>query len=356
MMAIPVELQPDVLMAGFEQTHGLAGKLAKYFPFMAMPGAGVTVSYDVLEYQNRLMPWVPRGGPAPAKSGATRTSVTLEGITLKAMLPLSAEELKDMRDVGTRARAQRENAVARAVRQLRLDMERTWEFLRAQWLTGGALVDSSNAVPGAADGTVYLRPDAHAIDSPLSVSLGLSATHINATVAASWATAATDIKANLDTARSLIAADTGIDANRVVLNRTTMGYIDHNNDAMASDYAKNELARQGTLRTLWDYEFDVMDDAFPISTDLFNDTAGTQKLIPDGVVIVTTADNNVAGRAMLECEAVDAKAPSGQKGVFFWTDEQGEHPHAPRPGVEWSGAPMIQNTDSLYIFTDVTAT
>lgn len=355
-MAIPTELQPDVMLGVFEKYNTVAGRLAKYFPPLPNPKAGNSVNYEVVDMGRRHAPIVARGDRAPARPAPTRTRVSYEGVTVKGQLPLDPEIQKDMLNPGSMDEVSREKHVSLAIRALRLDFERTWEFLRAQWMTGGALVASDGSVPGGGDGTIYMPFEGVATDSPLSISMGMLATHIDATVAVSWATSTTNVLGDLEAASALLSADGSVVADTVILNSTTMKYLRGNDDVVASNDAKGELFRKGKLEDFWGFHFDIIDDVFPITTDMFNDTAGTQKLIPNNVVIVTSSNNDACGRGMLECEAVDTRAGAGQRGLFSWTDEDGEHPHAISPGSEWTGGPIWENVDGLYVFTDVTAT
>jgi hypothetical protein len=72
--------------------------------------------------------------------------------------------------------------------------------------------------------------------------------------------------------------------------------------------------------------------------------------------ILTSANNDACGRYMLECQPSDMRAEEGARGAYVFQDDDEQHPHAPTYGLEWTGAPQLQNPDSTYVFDDVTST
>jgi len=320
-------------------------------------GAGDKVMYDTLNYANRILLPSPRGSRAAANSGSTRGQVSARGITLKEMLPLTVEELKDMRDVGSMSEPQRQAAVARAITQTLMDFERTWDFYFAQWLTGGALTTSVNACPGVATGTVYLHYGNMAIDSTVAVDLGMDADNIIGNVSASWATSTTDILGDLETQSRVIGRKTGVRARHVIMNATTFQYVLENDAFMGSEYIKAEYARTGGVGDAFGFTWDIIDDTVSDAADLFNGGAGAlQPMIPNNCVILTGKDNTACGRALVECEPDDNQAPAGFKGFYPFTDEEAEHPHNIKPGATETAIPMVKVPNSQVVFKDVTDT
>jgi len=359
-MAIPAELRVETIMAAFEKfASEPQSKLAKYFSPMGAENGGNFVKYDVLEYNRAMLDMVAYDAKAPLTDYPVRTVVSFEAPTYKQRIDILPSLLKGVRDVGSLSNSQ-QATIARAVRQCALNLERRQNWLRAQWLTGGACLSSAGVAPIEPTGIVYLDTRFGKTSTPQAISLGFTASHIDAGATASWATAGTDIKADIDAARVAIMADGGVDARRIILNSKAMGYIYNNTGSgEKSEIYKAMYDKSGEFTNLWGYEFDVIDEVLPFdATSMATDTGATGyiKAIPDEVVIITTADNMAAGRYMIECEPSDVNAPSNARGAFAWQDGDWEHPHVPQFGVEWTGAPAIVNVDSQYIYTKVTDT
>jgi hypothetical protein len=262
-----------------------------------------------------------------------------------------------MRDVGSMTEANRAAVVGRALRQILLDHERTWDFWQAQWLTAGGLTTSANACPGTPNGTVYVHYDSMAMDSAQGVDLGMDAENIPATVAADWSDPDTDIFAILDEYQELIARKTGVMARNVLLNSTTFGYIRSSNKVLGSEVAKAEIYRTGSLGTPYGYTFDIIPDGVVDAADIFNGGAGAfVKLWPDNVVTLCSDDNVASGRGLVECKADDTRAQPDQRGFFPFSDEEQEHPKNIKPGATETCIPMLKVPNSQVVFVDVTAT
>ena len=199
-MAIPAALRPDVMIAAFTKLNQYASPLAKYFTPLPNPEAGNVVKYGVKEFRKSMTPLVPYSGKAPVGDMPTRSQVIYEPPTYKEKIPLPPELLKHVVEFGTTTASQ-EAQIRDAIAQLRLNMERRWDWLRAQWLTGGALNSSAGVAPIEPGGTVYLDNRFSKTASPQGISLGFTTAHLDAGVTASWATAATNIKKDLDAAR-----------------------------------------------------------------------------------------------------------------------------------------------------------
>ncbi len=358
-MAIPAALRPDVMMAAFVKSNQYASPLAKYFTPIGNPEAGNIVKYGVKEFNKGLTPLVPYEGKAPVGQMPTRSTVTYEPPTYKEKINLPPSLLKHVVEFGTMTASQ-EAQVRDAITQLRLNMERRWDWMRAQWLTGGALNSSAGVAPIEPSGTVYLDNRFSKTASPQGIALGFTPAHIDAGATASWATATTDIKADLDTARLAISRATGIDATHVIAGSKIRGYIEKcTGSGTRSEVKRQQFDEKGEWPELWGYTFDFITAQVPFdSLSMATDTnaGGMIDMIPENVCIVTTLSNELAGRYMVECEPSDANAPAGSRGVYVWQDGDWQHPHVPEFGIEWTGGPMIANPDSTYIYTKVTDT
>lgn len=348
-------------MGLYERFGSVATPLAKYFPAVGSPTSSRYVAYELLTFDRALGHLVPYGSKAPVAAGPTQTRVVYEPPTIKDKIPLDIEFMKSVRDVAS-LNPNQQAYVARMIRQVRMSLEYRQEWLRAQWLTAGALLTSAGVAPSTATfGTVYLDYAAALNSAPMSVSLGFTASHLDSVVGASWATAGTDIKGDLDAARTQIALDSGLDASRVILNSVTMKYIYANTAAQKSDWFNDQLVRFGRITEAWGYTFDIVDTYLPFSSEtMATDTGGVGlvKTIPNNVVVLTVPEtqNEAAGRSMVEVAPDDANAPEEARGFYPFVDGDWQHPHVPEVGYTFTGGPTLQIPDSTYVFDDVTST
>lgn len=358
-----LELEAVNLEGLYTKFGEYASPLAKYFTALGATAPGNVINYDILAYRQNMSPLVSYGGPPPSGKMPTIGNVSYKAVTTKQKMELPLEVLRNARDAGSLNANEREH-VRRAVIQVRMNIERRLDWLRAQWLTGGALLSSSGVAPIEPNGTAYLDIPSLLNTAPLSVSLGYSASHIDAGASASWATATTDILADLDSAQAKIALDSGIErANRVICNSVVWNYVLRNDMIQSSIEKANAIAargsQQGTLPVLLGYEWDVIDAYIPFDPETMETDTGALgqfKLIPDNVVVVTTADNIRAGRILRECKPDDYNAGDGDRGIYAWSDLEPVHPHQPSTGFTWTGGVELGVPDSTYIYTKVTDT
>ncbi|HUU90763.1 MAG TPA: major capsid protein [Phycisphaerae bacterium] len=358
---IPEELRAENMVGLYTQFANYASPLAKYFDTLSAPGPGNSISYEVLEYRRAQAKLRAYGGPVPKSKMPSRAKVSYEAIAIGDALEIPVELLNNLREPGSLA-VSAQGQVARAIRQSRMNIERRLDFLRAQWLTGGALLSSAGVFPNNAEvnGTAYVDYPSLANSTPLAVDLNYTATHLDGAVAVSWATTSTDIKADLDAAQEVIAQDSGVeDASHIICNQTVYNYILKNDYVQASIAATNQIVQTGRLSEIWGYTIDVIKgyaafDSETMATD--TGAAGVTKLIPGNLVILTTADNTAAGRVLRECKPDDANAPDGARGIWAFSDESQVYPHEVTSGFTWVGGVEYGLPDASYIFADVTST
>jgi len=329
--------------------------LAQFFDTVPNPADTDVIMYDVLEYTSRLARLAARYGRPNTGQMPVRSTVTYKGVTVKELIRIPPE-LMDARALGSLSESAREQIVAQALQSVRMALDRRLEWLRAQWLTAGALLNSDGAVPNTSLGTAYIDYPGTENSTPIAVDLGWSASHIATTVSASWATSSTDIRSDLQDAAHIVERDTGVYPRTVLLNSNTMNYILDNDNVTNTDEAKAEIFRNGTIRNLWGFEFVVYDATWAIDTITMNDSAGTEYFIPDDLVVLLDRNNTVAGRKIVECKPDDLEAPVGHRGVYIWQDQQEEHPHLLSQGITWTGGPIVAVPDTMFVFYDVTAT
>jgi len=363
-MAIPAELQAVNMTGVYERFGNYAPALAKYFDPVGALGPSNAISYDILDYRKAMSNLTAYGAAAPSGKMPSRATVNYQAVTTKEKIALPVELLRNIREPGTVATVNAQAQIARAILQTRMNIERRVDFLRGQWLTAGALLSSAGVFPNTAEvsgtGTAYLDFPPLSNTTPVGVNLYYTSTHLDGAVAASWETTTTDIKADLDAARRVIIRDSGVMGPWVVIcNSSTFDYILKNDYVQASIAATNQIVAQGQLQTVWGYNFDVIDDEVPFSSEtMATDTGGvlSTPVIPDKLVILTTANNVAAGRVLRECAPDDQRADAGARGLFAWSDEANEHPHDISAGFTYTFGLEYGNPDAAYIFADVTST
>lgn len=358
---LPSELREENLVGLYTMFANYDSPLAKYFTPQSAPGTGRSIAYNVYEYRRAMSKLTSYGGPVPRGKMPVRYKCTYEAITTQEAMDLDVDTLNNLVEAGTKS-ANGQAQLSTAIRQVRLNIERRLDWLRAQWLTAGACLSSAGVVPiePTSTGTAYLDYPELADTTPLAIPLGYSSSHIDAGVTtASWATSTTDIRADLEAATTKVANDSGVTAKHVILNSKTFGYITRNDDVLSSINMANTIAATGTVTGLWGYTWDVIDLMLPFESETMEtDTGGTGmfKAIPDDLVIVTTADNIAAGRIMRECKPGDYDAPDSARGIWPFSDKSEAFPHEPTVGFTWTGGPEIGVPDATYIYTKATDT
>jgi len=364
-MAVPEELSLQYIQGVVETNRDADSFLAQYFTPVGNDISGPTVSYDILDYARSMARLTSRDGRAPRRPMPTRGTLQYKAPTIKESIELKASMLKDTRAVGSLDQNGRADLMQQAVRQTRIRVDQRIEWLRAQWLTGGALLSATGTVPGDADGNVYYDYFASAADAPLGpANLGALATHVEAFVpgAFGWNSVSADILGDLNHAAAVIEADSGITKPELVvlMNPNTHDYLPQNNYIQlfieSGGLIRDQLEGTGYITNLWGFEVQSYGAMWHVDTETMNDAEGTEYYIPDNVVVITAKDNVKAGRELVECEPVDAQAPDGARGFFAFDDSDGRHPHHPEFGLEWTGGPTFNVPDAWKVFKDCTAT
>jgi hypothetical protein len=359
-MALPDELSPQVLSGLFTKFREAPAKtlLRQFFPALPNTAQGAHLMWDVYEYSRGMAPLVGRFAPAPRTNMPVRSRVAVDAITMKESLEPDLATMLDGTAPGTLTGPAREAAIAAALVQIYNRQANRLEWLTAQWLTGGACLSSAGVAVVEPSGTIYLDYGQVTNSGPLAISSGLSATHVDAGVTASWKTAGTDIFADLESARVTILQDSGVDATTVLMNsKTYRATFGKNTAAIQAETTKSQIAQYGYMRELWGWTIQLYDGIWFPETDTTAETASTaHQLIPDDVAIILSPDNARSGRALVECNPSDADAPAGHRGVYGWQDKAVEHPHNTTYGVEWTGLPVFMNPDSMYIYTNIADT
>jgi hypothetical protein len=361
----PVEIQPQVLSGLYQKFADMSASmfpLQGLFPATPNPTFGPHVMYEVYEFTRGMAPLVPRFGQAPRTKLPVRTRVNLEAFTLKESFSPELCSLLDGTAPGSLSDSAKEKLIADGVLQLRLRNERRLEWLRAQMFTAGLLMTSGGVpigtVPDPPTGIAYFDLLSQLNKAnPFGITLGWTSTHYAARATASWATASTDIKKEIDTARVTIMRDSGVDARDLMMNSTTYGYLTNNTAALTSLYFADQVVRTGMVGQMWGYNIHLNDAIYFEDEGSMTATATTAySMIPSKMVVLYSANNAVSGRATVECNPSDLRADQGSRGLYAWRDEQTEHPHEVSYGLEWTGIPVIMNPDSMWVWGDVTDT
>lgn len=364
-MALPTEFQPQVLQGLWTKFDTSAPYLMReFFPTAPNLAPGITIQYDVYEYNRGMAPLTPRFAGAPRGVMPVRTRVSFDGYTVKEALEPDLSAMIDGTAPGSLTGSNREAIVANALRQMRIRFDNRAEWIAAQWLTGGALLSSSGVAEVEPSGTIYLDYGSVPNNGPLSVTAGFSSTHVDAGVTASWKTAGTDIFTDLELASAIILRDSGVVAKTVLMNSATYRATFLANTAFKeSEFAKAQVFQYGYVKDWRGWEILLYDGEWYPAWETTAETRASgaanttaHKFIPDDVAIILSRDNVASGRQIVECAPSDADAPAGWRGLYSWEDKEQVHPHGTIYGLEWTGAPVIMNPDSMYIYTKISDT
>lgn len=205
-----------------------------------------------------------RDGLATNTATGTVRSKSSQMVTTFKKREIKPETLRMLRAIGSEAKMSGEQKLA----LLLGDMTRRYYFERMEFLIAGALLDTlSFTVNG-----VTHTPD-----------FGLAAGH-NLTASASWATATTDIDADIETLRRLIVQDSGRAPQIYLCGRNVFGYLRKNSTVKewftAREGAPASLAAMlGQTLDLYGAKFVTADSGY-ISGGVWTPHIGDDLVIP----------------------------------------------------------------------------
>jgi len=300
-MSIPLLLQPQSIAALYQKfADETPNALLQFFPDRANAEAGLGIQYDTIEYGKDVAAVNARGGLPQMVTPAKRGTVVGHAITLSEQIYIGPDIIKSMRAPGSITTGPAAEHIAREIKQLRLRIQKRKALFAAQCL-GTASGNLSFTLPGAA--------------SAETVSLNYQTSPNNHTaIGSAWQTAATDVIANILTAKTNIAADSGKLATHMVMNSTTGAYLGANTKIASylSDVAKDEMRLNGRLSRLCDLDIIYVDDTYVVES-----TGTATKFLPDNHVAILAGDSS--DRGMLECAPQSIHAPEGTRGIYFHT-------------------------------------
>lgn len=340
MSALPGILEPLAMLQTFQKFDtAVSMPFGDLFATVPNTGPGNTVAIEVYEYGREVATINIRGADPHRVDRPTRTVQVAKAISLSESIPIPAGVIKDLRAPGEWQQANGEREVARCLLELRNRVDRRKALLQAQAVKNSL----SFTLPGNIAETV---------------SMGMSAynavTHPHGD--ASWATAGTDIVADLIYYKKLVAQRAGVNLTRMFLNSNTAKYL-FDNTALAAYWqaspAAMNIAVTGQLPPIWGIQPVIVDDGY--------DASGTfTDYMPDNAVVLAPSAADSPAQ-IVECEPQSLLAPAGYKGLFF-------HTKAPEGGnanindgyeiqFQYDFLPTLgANPDALVYIADVTAT
>ncbi len=156
----------------------------------------------------------------------------------------------------------------------------------------------------------------------LSIDYGLDASH-KPTASASWATAATDIPADIRAWKALIYEDSGYQPAEAYCNETVMEYMIKNDNVgdLLGDYVlKEQLAQEGYIKRFMGLDWHVYDAGYMVGDTFTN-------FIADDTVIIVPAEK-VYGRLQVGTQEIPTGFSSVEKayGKFSYAATQPNPP------------------------------
>ncbi len=336
-MAIPGILQPQSLLGLYEKFgEENPPLLEQWFPRRPSPDPGQTITYDVIEWSRMVADLNTRDGePRPVKP-AVRMTVTQAALHISESIYIRPSVMKDLRAPGSWQQRNGQTEIARAVKQLRLRMNRRLEILRAQCF-GAANGVLSFSIPG--------------VSAAETVDLGYRSTH-KAIDTATWSTVGNDILGDIAKAKTKIAQNGGAQATDMIVTGTVESYIRKNTAIinLLSPGNKDKML-YGELPQIMGLNIHTYDAGYT-ATDAA-DAAGTlTQFFPGDFAVIFAGDNS--NRELRETAPVSIHAPEGYKGAFFKTTLEDRLKGGAWVEYEWSGLPIVANPDEIVYDTDVT--
>jgi len=335
-MAIPMMLEPRNLQGLYEKFGAeTPSALLKWFPDRPAVEVGNKVQYDIVKYGSDVAQVNIYGGAPNAVKPPIRGTVMAAGLTMSEEIIVPATVIKGLRDAGSTTIGPASAWVARAMKQLRIRVNKRKALLAAQAL-GIASGSLSFTLPGAASAT--------------TVSLGYSSTPNNhATIGSAWQTASTGVLAEIIAAKLKIAQDSGKQPTDMVMNSVTGAYLSGNDEIidLLSDNARDQVRENGVIPRIAGLDVTYVDETY------VNDLTGTATgIIPDDFVAILAGDST--DRAMIECAPASLHASDSSRGMFFWVVEGPNINDPIKVQCEITFLPYLPNPDEVVYDTDVT--
>jgi hypothetical protein len=333
-MPIPLLLQPQSLLGIYEKfADETASKLLQWFPDRDAVERAQNVQYDTIQYSSDAAKINTDGGAPNSVRRTVRGTVMGGAITMHEEVIVPSEVICSLRDLGSNKPGPASAWIAREMKNLRLRIGKRKAVLAAQCL-GIASGNLSFTLPGLAAAT--------------TVSLNYTGAH--QAIGSAWDTAATDILADIQAAKLLVATDGGKQATEMVLNSHTGIRLMANDGIMdlLNDVAKGEVLQTGQFTKLAGLNVHYVDE-FVVDDVTLVATA----LIPNHHVAIFAGDS--ADRGFINMHPNTVLAQDSHRGPFFNVIE-GKRINDPITiEYKYNVFPYLPNPDEIVYDTTVVA-
>lgn len=333
-MALPDKLTMEGL-AGWHERFGQDELLlARFFPEIANTASGNTVSWQRWDFSRDVAEVVPYNAKGQNVDLRVRTKKTAPAPTLREKKEIPGSHMQWLSSPSDPTRAMGQQEVDGELKDLVNRVYRRHELWRSQIFTG----------------TLTFTQAGHTI----TVAIGIPAAQLDATVAASWATAATDIITDLRVAKAAVEASAGVSPDTLLCSPEVIGYL-LNNTAICnllSDDAKDELRSAGIAR-IPGIDLDVIEYGggyVPSATKTFT------RFVAAHSCVLFPSDPAKSGFGLIKCSSPDKRAGEAHRGLFMAPWEDVEPPAGVWVHAEYTGLPICRHPESIYRFIDTTAT
>jgi len=349
-MPVHRELRPEVLQAYWETANTPPEILAPYWPATPSRGTDEIVRVEQIAFTRERGRINTRYAQPNVEEPYSRNVANVVAESWRDAISVPPEVF-DMREPGQATGMVPANESERAVHQLRNRWGNLMEWLRAQAFQGVKQ---------------YYPPG---IDSAYSELLLCSDDCLIPEVVTGWDTApATEaiaratllaIMADFRTAMDAMAA-VGTNCSHVLMNATTVGYIEDNaimaGQGTLFEYISGQLATSRHMASFMGLTILIHNETYvhPILGTTLN-------FIPNNVAVFFDSNNTRAMRAMIECRPVGGDErgnppPMTARGLWWpATYTEGNTPKTLYIPAEWHGQPVVGITCGQYVYQDVTA-
>jgi len=334
-------LRPSAINLLVQTFMDVETPLAKYYDTRPNGIPGAFVQYDMIAGDRTIPVNVDRAGPPIYVDPEQITMVSLPAMTVRPGGRIGAQTMNDFRRPGSGEEKRGQSEVVRRAAQMRRQIDRYKEYMRAEGLQG----------------VLDFRPPS-AFDLHYDELLLCGTDCIAAAPTAPWNTAAATeaaARANLaniatDFQTAIMAIDqAGFACDTLVTNRITNLYVVGQLLQAGYEFGADVVFNGGIVSRIFGITWDVVDETYihPVS-------GAVNFYIPTNVAIFLDSNAQRAGRYLVECEPVHIDAPEGTYGVYASSYEWQEPPGEVRLAAEWTGAPVVQDC-AQYIIANVTA-